>query len=282
MEFYKLFLLFLMMILASGQDTAGPSSLTAGVVTTTKTIVGSFGSELFSMIQTITSTSVPTTAAFDELQSVRSTVYSASILYVSYTNVVTTTLFPQNTSTAVITINITSTASHTSTITSTELSTVTAVTTAFTPLSSIATGLCYVAAQDVLTPCTAGVLASATAPIPTVSSALASSPAIRNTPNKVFKFLASLKRHVVGANHNEKRASSCGSWQAAIIITALFIAFSLVSILFFATLLREKKEELPRLYAHRWWIYGSQGLLAGLLIWLIVWSAMKTVGNGCN
>ncbi|KAB8300114.1 hypothetical protein EYC80_000344 [Monilinia laxa] len=236
MDFYK-FYLFLMMILAFTQDVSASSSLPAGsslsgVITTTKTIVGSFGSDIYTMAQTITYTAPP--------------------------NIVTTAVLSQSTTTNVITINVTSTAIQTATMS-----------------SSMVTGLCYIASQDALIPCTAGVLAS------TASSVPATSPAIRNRPNGLFKLL-SLKRRGPLANSIHKRATSCDGWQAAIIITALAIAFTLVSILFFATFLKEKLEDFPRLFAYRWWVYGAQSLLVGLLIWLVVWSAIKTVGNGCN
>lgn len=204
----------------------------AGVITTTKTVVGSFGSDMYTMAQTITSTASP--------------------------NVVATAVLSQSTTINVLTVNVTSTAIHTATVS-----------------SSMVTGLCYIASQDALIPCTAGVVASAT------SSASATSPAIRHRPNGLFKLL-SLKRRGALANSIHKRETSCNGWQAAIIITALTIAFTLVSILFFATFLKEKRDDFPRLFAYRWWVYGAQSLLVGLLIWLIVWSAIKTVGNGCN
>ncbi|ESZ99397.1 hypothetical protein SBOR_0159 [Sclerotinia borealis F-4128] len=268
MDLYKLFLLFLMMILAVAQDFVADSSPAgASITTATNTIVGSFGSELYSMIETVTSTHVPTGVASDDgLQLAKSTVFSTSIVYVSYTTIVATTVQSPSTSTDIITFNLTTT----------QLSQVTAVTTVSTQTSSTATGLCYLAAQDALTPCTAAVMASPT------SSASHTSGVMRHTPNGLFKNLASLKRRVFGTNHHQKREPSCSGWNAAIIITALSIAFTLVSILFFTTLCRDKREELPRVYAYRWWIYGAQVALLALLVWLIVWSAIKTVGNGCN
>ncbi|RAL67606.1 hypothetical protein DID88_008359 [Monilinia fructigena] len=171
MDFYKLFLLFSMMILAFTQDASASPSLSAGpslagVTTTTKTIVGSFGSDIYTMAQTVTSTTPP--------------------------NIVATAVLSQSTTINVITVNVTSTAIHTAIMS-----------------SSMVTGLCYIASQDALIPCTAGVVASDT------SSVSATSPAIRNRPNGLFKFL-SLKRRGPLANSIYKRATTCDGWQAAI------------------------------------------------------------------
>ncbi|QSZ35625.1 hypothetical protein DSL72_008495 [Monilinia vaccinii-corymbosi] len=236
MDFYTMLLFFFMMILAFSQDAAAASSAAcsspAGVITTAKTNVGSFGSEIHTMGQTITSTSSP--------------------------NIVAPAVLSKSTAINITTIIVTSAALHTSAIS-----------------SSMATGLCFVASQDAHTPCTAGVSAPAT------SSVSATSPAIRNRPNGLFKKI-SLKRRAVVATSIQKRATSCDGWQAAIIITALAIAFTLVSILFFATFLKEKREDFPRLFAYKWWVYGMQCLFVALLVWLVVWAAIKTVGNGCN
>ncbi|TGO20972.1 hypothetical protein BPAE_0251g00050 [Botrytis paeoniae] len=304
MYVYKKFLLFLMIVLTLAQDTVSSSAASAGVLTTAQTIAGSFGSDPSSIVKTLPYSSVSTSAGrFVDLERAKSTVYSTSIVYVSYTNVVATTILPQSTSTAVVTLNVTSTASLTSTILSTELSTTTAVattafltstiltieifsTTAITTISTLSTtfaaGLCHLSSQDALTPCTVGVIASATSSAPTISPASTTSPAIRNRPNGLFRSLGFLKRRVVGASHHVKRDPGCSAWQTSIVITALFIAFTLVSILCFATILREKKEEPSRIHAYKWWVYAAQAAFLGLLIWLLIWSAMATVGNGCN
>ncbi|TGO44341.1 hypothetical protein BCON_0541g00050 [Botryotinia convoluta] len=304
MYVYKLLLLFLTFVLTLAQDIAASSVTSAGTLTTDQTIAGLFGSDLYSMVGTLPDPSVSTgTGGFVDLERAKSTVYSTSIVYVSYTNVVATTILPQSTSTAVVTLNVTSTASLTSTILSTELSTTTAVattasltstiltteiyiTTAITTISTISTtfaaGLCHLSSQDALTPCTADVVASATSSPSTVFSASPSSPAIRNRSNGLFRSLGFLKRRAVGANYHEKRDQGCSAWQASIVITAFFIAFTLVSILCFATILREKREEPSRIHAYKWWVYAAQAAFLGLLIWLLIWSAMATVGNGCN
>ncbi|KAI9646615.1 hypothetical protein NHQ30_004611 [Ciborinia camelliae] len=291
MEFYKLFPFFLVMILAFAQDAVGDwdsSPVRASFVTATKTIVGAFGSELYSTIKKDTSTSAPTGVSFDGLQLAKSTVYSTKIVNVSCTNAITTTILPHSTSTDVVTVKLTSTEFYKSTNISIELSTVTTITTASSISSSIATGLCYLSAQDALTPCTAGVLVTTTSSGSSkssgsaITSALVSSGVMRHNPHGVFKALASIKRHVIGTNHHEKRDTDCDGWQASLIITALSIAFTLISILVFATFLREKREEFPRVFAYRWWVYGGQSCFLVLLVWLIAWSAMKTVNNGCN
>ncbi|KAF7957784.1 hypothetical protein EAE96_003354 [Botrytis aclada] len=304
MDVYKLLLLFLMFVLTLAQDIVTSSAASAGALTTAQAIAGSFGSDPYSTVETLPHRSVSVvTDGFVNLERAKSTVYSTSIVYVSYTNVVATTILPQSTSTAVVTLNVTSTASLTSIILSTELSTTTAVsttalltstiltteiftTTAITTISTLsttfATGLCYLSAQDALTSCTAGVIASPTSSAPTISSTLASSPAIHNRPNSLFRSLGFLKRRVVGAGHHVKRDPGCSAWQASIVITAFFIAFTLVSILCFATIIREKREERSRIHAYKWWVYAAQAAFLGLLIWLLIWSAMATVGNGCN
>ncbi|KAM0320554.1 hypothetical protein ACHAO8_000567 [Botrytis cinerea] len=299
MDVYKLFLLFLMSVLTLAQDTVASSATSAGVLATAHPIAGSFGSDLSPMIETLTYSSVPTdTSGTLGLERAKSTVYSTSIVYVSYTNVVATTVLPQSTSTAVITLNVTSMASLTSTILSTELSTTTAFltstvlttevskTTAATTISTLSktltAGLCQLSVQDALTPCTAGVIASATPSTSKISSASASSPAIRNRSNGLFRSLELLKRRAFRNNQLEKRDQACSAWQASIVITAFFIAFTLVSILFFATILREKRDETSRIHACKWWVYAAQAAFLGLLIWLLIWSAMATVGNGCN
>ncbi|KAK8909499.1 hypothetical protein QC760_002203 [Botrytis cinerea] len=304
MDVYKLFLLFLMSVLTLAQDTVASSATSAGVLATAHTIAGSFGSDLSPMIETLTYSSVPTdTSGTLGLERAKSTVYSTSIVYVSYTNVVATTVLPQSTSTAVITFNVTSMASLTSTILSTELSTTTSVaatafltstvlttevskTTAVITISTLSktltAGLCQLSVQDALTPCTAGAIASATPSTSKISSASASSPAIRNRSNGLFRSFGLLKRRAFRNNQLEKRDQACSAWQASIVITAFFIAFTLVSILFFATILREKRDETSRIHACKWWVYAAQAAFLGLLIWLLIWSAMATVGNGCN
>ncbi|KAF7868761.1 uncharacterized protein EAF02_009497 [Botrytis sinoallii] len=304
MDVYKLLLLFLMFVLTLAQDAVLSSAASAGALITAQTIAGSFDSDLSSMVETLPYPSVSAGGSgFVYLERAKSTVYSTSIVYVSYTNVVATTILPQSTSTAVVTLNVTSTASLTSTILSTELSTTTAVattafltptiltteifsTTAITTISTLsttlATGLCHLSSQDVLTPCTAGIIASATSSAPTISPTSTSSPAIRNRPNSLFRSLEFLKRRAVGSHQHEKRGPGCSAWQACIVITAFFIAFTLVSILCFATILREKREEPSRIHAYKWWVYAAQAAFLGLLIWLLIWSAMATVGNGCN
>ncbi|KAF7955126.1 uncharacterized protein EAE97_000385 [Botrytis byssoidea] len=304
MDFYKLLLLFLMFVLTLAQDTVPLSAVSAGALTTAETIAGSFGSDLSSMVDTLSHPSVSTGAGdFVDLERAKSTVYSTSIVYVSYTNVVATTILPQGTSTAVVTLNITSTASLTSTILSTELSITTAVattalltstiltteifsTTAITTISTLsttlATGFCHLFAQNALTPCITGVIASTTSSAPPISPTSTSSPAIRNKPNGLFRSPRFLKRRTVGSHQHEKRDPGCSAWQASIVITAFFIAFTLVSILCFATILREKREEPSRIHAYKWWVYAAQAAFLGLLIWLLIWSAMATVRNGCN
>ncbi|KAF7907383.1 uncharacterized protein EAF01_004970 [Botrytis porri] len=304
MDVYKLLLLLLMFVLALAQDIVASSVASAGALTAAQTIADSFGQDPYSKVEILPYPSISTGAGgFIDLERARSTVYSTSIVYVSYTNVFATTVLPQSTTTAVITLNVTSTASVTSTILSTELSTTTAVattasltstlltteiytSTAVTTISTIsttfATGLCHFSSQDALTPCTAAVVASPTLSSPTISSASASSPAIRNRPNGLFRSLGFLKRRAVGANRHEKRDQSCSAWQASIVITAFFIAFTLVSILCFATIIREKREQPSRIHAYKWWVYAAQAAFLGLLIWLLIWSAMATVGNGCN
>ncbi|KAF7941081.1 hypothetical protein BELL_0032g00260 [Botrytis elliptica] len=304
MDVYKLLLLFFMFVLTLAQDVVLSSAASTGALISAQTIAGSFDSDLSSMVETLPYPSVSAGGSgFVYLERAKSTVYSTSIVYVSYTNVVATTILPQSTSTAVVTLNVTSTASLTSTILSTELSTTTAVattafltstiltteifsTTAITTISTLsttlATGLCHLSSQDVLTPCTAGVIASATSSAPTISPTSTSSPAIRNRPNGLFRSLGFLKRRAVGSHQHEKRGPGCSAWQACIVITAFFIAFTLVSILCFATILREKREEPSRIHPYKWWVYAAQAAFLGLLIWLLIWSAMATVGNGCN
>lgn len=285
-------------------DIAPSYAASAGATTTAQIIAGSFGSDLSSIVETLPHPSVSTGAGgFVDLERAKSTVYSTSIVYVSYTNVVATTILPQSTSTAVVTLNITSTASLTSTVLSTELSTttavattafststiltteifsITAVTTISTLSTTLATGLCHLSGQDALIPCTAGVIASATSSAPTTSPASTSSPAICNRPNGLFRSVGFLKRRAVGYHQHEKRDPGCSAWQASIVITAFFIAFTLVSILCFATILREKREEPSRIHAYKWWVFAAQAAFLGLLIWLLIWSAMATIGNGCN
>ncbi|KAF7927544.1 uncharacterized protein EAE98_005926 [Botrytis deweyae] len=304
MDVYKLLLLFLVFVLTLAQDVVLSSAASTGALISAQATAGSFDSDLSSMVETLPYPSVSAGGSgFVYLERAKSTVYSTSIVYVSYTNVVATTILPQSTSTAVVTLNVTSTASLTSTILSTELSTTTAVattaflastiltteifsTTAITTISTLsttlATGLCHLSSQDVLTPCTAGVIASATSSAPTISPTSTSSPAIRNRPNGLFRSLGFLKRRAVGSHQHEKRGPGCSAWQACIVITAFFIAFTLVSILCFATILREKREEPSRIHPYKWWVYAAQAAFLGLLIWLLIWSAMATVGNGCN
>ncbi|TGO45387.1 hypothetical protein BOTNAR_0674g00010 [Botryotinia narcissicola] len=230
MDIYKLLLLFLMFVLTLAQDTV-PSS--AGALNTAQTIAGSFGSDLSFMVDTLPHPSLSTGAGgFVDLERAKSTVYSTSIVYVSYINVVAITILPQSTSTAVVTLNVTSTASLTSTILSTELSTTTAVaTTAFltstivtteifsitaittisTLSTTLATGFCHLSAQDTLTPCTAGVIASATSSALPISPTSTSSTAIRNKFNGLFRSLGFLKRRAVGSHQHEKRDPGCSA-----------------------------------------------------------------------
>lgn len=248
MEFYNILLFLMLLAFAQGKKHTLLFHLTpwyriivanshldavcfpsfAGVGITTKIVVGSFGSEIYSMTETITNVPASTSVA-------------SAVHYLT-------------TNTDVITVVYTVTAAYTSSL----------------PVSLV-TGLCYVSEQDALTPCTSNVLASSTT----------SSPAIQLGPNGLFKAL-SLKHPAVGANQLQKRATTCGGWQAAIIVTSIVIAVTLVSIVVVAAILKDKKEDWPLWWTYRWGVYGGQILLVGLLAWVVVWAAMKTVGNGCN
>ncbi|KAM3075473.1 hypothetical protein ACMFMG_007620 [Clarireedia jacksonii] len=208
------------------------------------------------------------------LEDAISTVTSINFVWVSYTTVVDVVTAPTSTTTFVVyvaqTISVSTTLITTQTITTTP----TIVT---TPVST-ASGLCYGAAQDILTPCTTAVIAAATSSRPATSGASRNGIIVFGTFFKIFNAFSKPRPMVRREHLASKKDSKCFSW---VLLTAIIFPTSTViagCIVIIGCKNRRKLD--PYLHQFRFFSFLAAFLVSfGLLVWSFSFCAIYSLYN---